>query len=778
MEELARTLTLFEGSDLLFMSYGREKDGEYLPHSEALRVTPELLTEAVKSTPLQPNDFGIMPFKWKAKSEEDITYMLLERKLSRWTEGELFSHGYILIDRVLVDVDFEELSEEDALKKAQELKKKGIGKVGYTGGGLLVVLELDDAVKVEDRETFRSIREKLLKGVRKVLGKFDESSFNLGKGVRLIGTRSRKRGTDTKWLIWEEGKKFDLCELVLGVKREVLSQAPVGLKNSLREKFGIELKGSVKKVTPEEVFKRAREFYGELDGQRNDFMLGLAGEMYSAGVDKEEVIELYYEHLSDLEKRERPHTRIKQTIEWVYKEGKTYSLKGDYPSDFLSLVKSLRGEEVSLSWRDFGKAVPPSLFVELLKLSGEEVYEDHRGIFHLPSGFLYSTMRATYVVEDEDGKKREEKGETKVGVILELPPCLERALREYSTVENGETEWYVTNLLYTAFMMPSSSWEVLYSDFPLKELTDNPYAEAVVLMTTCKGIGRGEIKTTKAKKKVEGSDALWGLVRCSNPLLKRHCTETCPYYRFRDSLPRVENKRVDVRTGDVVKAEVVIEGDRIEVDGKVLSSFKTFSSYLEKRGHFLSQIAREWLYVEAVKFSCAEYVDEEKERTLGEMKEVLEVYGSVFIETVKDGYLWIRGEKFIDLLREIGISAGRRNVGEIRKNLGFLVKRRAAGNYTLIPVSTFPEESVKTMFAHVGDRLAIQLFVENVPVETKESLTEEELADEDYVLGRKAYVVVNKERVRLYYMGQEKDVEDPYEVRMWVKQLQKSNPVL
>jgi len=277
--EIEKTLSLYSLSDLIFISYGERGN----PHSRGLRLEPSLhlLAEAIRRTP-QPNDFGIMPFNWRARSKEDILGILLDRKFSRWSISELFAYGYLILDRLLLDIDTGPISEEEALSLAEKLRKRGIGKVGYTGGGLLAVLELEFPVEVRDRKIFERMVRNLIPSVRKLVGRFDEGSLNAGKGVRLIGTYSEKRKVDTRWILWEEGKRFDPFLLIFGMEGRFLALAPQELKEKIREKFGVRVgTGNFRSVSVEELFEKAREFYGGLEGRRNDFLLKFAGELYS-----------------------------------------------------------------------------------------------------------------------------------------------------------------------------------------------------------------------------------------------------------------------------------------------------------------------------------------------------------------------------------------------------------------------------------------------------------------------------------------------------------------
>ena len=774
-EDLSKTLELFRGSDLIFLSYGEEKEGEYLPHSKGIRIKPDpdLLEETVRSTPLLPNDFGIMPFRWKAKEEEEITHMLLERKLSRWTEGELFAYGYLIIDRVLLDIDVGEIEKGAALKLAQKLKERGIGKVGWTGGGLLAVLELDGEIRVEDRETFGKIRKLLGESIKRIVSDFDPGFLNAGKGVRLIGTISRKREVQTGWILWEEGKRFDLCELIFGIKRETLSKAPVSLKEKIKEKFGIELKGGMERqATPEEVFARAQEFYGELDGMRNEFMLQLSGEMLSAGVDRETTESLYYEYLAHLEKRDRPHVRVKQTIEWVYKEGKTYRLEGDYPEDFTTLLRSFRGEEISLSWRSFAGQVPPQKFVELLRVSGEELYEDGSEVFHLPSGFLLADLRCRWAeeVEDEEGEIKEVRREGKLllPIFMNLPPCIEKALEEYKELQNGEAEWYLENLLTVSFLLPQRSYTVLTDRRDL-ELLDSPLAQALVLMTVRKGIDRSEVGVERIRRKVSRSnDGVWNLVRCMNPLLKSMCSENCECYRFRHALPEVLRRKVDKKTGEVREAVIRIEGEELKVEGRVLSNFRRFSDFLEKRGYLLPRISVQWLYQGIMKFSEGEFVDAREEDFRDQLSEMLAEFGEYYVDRFDGKNLWVSGKKFLELLREVGYSVKGSSIKRVRDEHGFRIKRTKESNFTLIPLEFVHEEDRDAVIRKVVMSVEDFFAAENVEVEVKEEITENDRKEEDYVLGRKAYVVLTEEGVLVSFLGREEVFQDPTGVKSWI----------
>jgi len=587
--EIEKTLSLYSLSDLIFISYGERGN----PHSRGLRLEPSLhlLAEAIRRTP-QPNDFGIMPFNWRARSKEDILGILLDRKFSRWSISELFAYGYLILDRLLLDIDTGPISEEEALSLAEKLRKRGIGKVGYTGGGLLAVLELEFPVEVRDRKIFERMVRNLIPSVRKLVGRFDEGSLNAGKGVRLIGTYSEKRKVDTRWILWEEGKRFDPFLLIFGMEGRFLALAPQELKEKIREKFGVRVgTGNFRSVSVEELFEKAREFYGGLEGRRNDFLLKFAGELYSAGVEIEKVIDLYYEYLSDLETKDRPHIRVKQTIEWVYKEGKKYRLsEEECPREFLLLVRAFRKEEASLSWREFCKRVPLSAFRHLLEVLGEGYRADEE-FFHPPSGFYYGKLKCRWIERDEERGEIKREDRRVLNIIMTLPPCIREALDEYERVEDGNTEWYAENLVQVSFLLPDESFE---TDEEVEELLDNPLSRAVCVMTSAKGISRGEVKIENAKRKVmRKHDGVWNLVRCMNPLLKQKCREDCACYRFRQSLPEVVKRVVNLKTGEVEEAVIRIEGEELRVSGSVLRNVRSFSGFLEKRGYFLPRISVE-----------------------------------------------------------------------------------------------------------------------------------------------------------------------------------------
>jgi len=779
-EELNKIISLFSESNLIFISYGEEENGEFRPHTKGLRIEPSVpkLEEVITQTPTLPNDFGIMPFNWKARSEEDLTRLLLERKLSRWSEEELFAYGYLLMDRVLVDIDYEGgITKERAIELAGTFRKKGIGKVAWTGGGLLAVIELDGKIEVRDRETWKKIKELLEEGIKKVIPEFDTQSLNAGKGVRLIGTFSRKRGVLTEWIIWEEGRKFDLCEMVFGVSREVLSKAPKELKDRIRERFGIELKGGeVKKATPEEVFEVVSKFYHYLDGKRNDFMLALSGEMLSCGVEKEKVEELYYEHLSHLEKNDKPRHRVMQTIDWVYKHGKAYGFKvkewkGILPKDFFAVLKAFRGEELSLSWKDFAELVSPERLLELLRLSGEEVFGDEREVFHLESGLLKARLMCVRekVEEGEEGKKEKvkKKEEGEVFVFLDLPPCMKKALLEYKEIKNGETEWYLENLLAVSFLLPKES----YQAFEEVEILESPFARAIVLMTIAKGIKRSEIGVERIGRKTLGKhDAVWNLVRCLNPLLKSFCEESCEVFKFRRSLPEVLERKVDKKSGDVVEAKIKVEGEEYKIDGKVLKNLKNFTSFLEKRGKILPRISVEWLYQGIMVSAKVEFVDTEREDFRDQLSEVLGEYADKYVDRFDGENVWIKGKKFMELLKLVGVGADKRNVKKLRDKYQFVAKHTKEGNYTLIPLSFLHEDDRDTIIHKLLKTVEDCLFVEGIRAEPKEEITEEDLRDEDFVLGRKAYISIAKGGILISFGGEKEVFQEPSGVRKWIRE--------
>lgn len=743
--DLLKTLSLFEGSDLIFISYGEEEGGEYRPHTRAVRVKPtkEYLEEAIENTPLLPNDFGIMPFKWKARSEEDIGHLLLERKLFRWTEGELFAHGEVVIDRVLLDID-------DPEADLEGLSKLGVGKVGWTGGGYLAVVELNQGIRVKDRELYRRIRDNLVKGLKGKGFRFDEGSLNLGKGVRLIGTFSRKRGVQTKWVLWEEGRAFDVYELIFGVKEQDLARAPEPLRRGLSERFGIEIRGGGRKATEEDLFLLAREFYGEIDGRRNEFMLLLSGELLAKGVPYERAVELYYEHLADLEKRDRPHRRIKQTIEWVYKEGKEYRFHGEWlEGKFGEAVRSFRGEEVSLGWKEFAELVGHERFEKLLRLAGEKVYEDSGEFFHINSGYIR-------------GKFKGKEGIKEVSLFLELFPCLKSALSDYERALGEEAQWYLNNLLEVSYFMP-----------PVSDVLENPYVKAVVLVSCGKGLRREEIVPERAKRRVGGADAgVLNLIRCLNPLLRERCDKGCRWAEFLGSLPEVKEREVDLRTGKVVRAFLKVEGKEFEVSGRVLENVKSLGSFLEKRGHLLPPLAVRWLYAGIMKGACR-YVEAKREEFKQRLGEILQEFGDQYVERFDGKNLWIGGRSFVDLLKEAGLSVKGVNIKEVRKLCGFGFVRERARNYTLIPLDFFGEEDKEGILERVLRSYGSYLEAEGVEVEIKKSVGEEDELDEDYVLGRKAYLLATEEGVEVRFCGRSEKVQDPARLRSFILSVKK-----
>jgi len=763
--ELAKTLSLFEGSDLIFVSYGEEKEGKYFPHSRAIRLVPDpaLLEKAVESTSPLPNDFGIMPFKWKARSEEDKTEILLRHKLERWTEGELFAYGYLIIDRLLLDIDTGEISRETAIKLAKKLRSRGIGKVAYTGGGLLAVLELDRAIRVTSRQTFAKLRSILIKKVKEMVQEVDTGSFSVGKGVRLVGTFSRKRGVNTEWILWEEGEKFDLCTLAFGIGRERLSRAPAELKRKLEESFGIELEGVEEKVSPEEIFAMAGKFYGELDGRRNEFMLQLAGEMLRAGVEKEKVVELYLEHLADLEKKDRPYWRIRQTVDYVYREGKRYLLTGDYPEDFLKLVRAFRGEKTEEDWQEWAKKTGSEKLFFLLDLLGELISSES-GSFH-PGSAVYRGDLTCICEEQEEKRKRT----LNCTVYMKLPPCVRGALEEYISTQNGDTTWILKNLLQISFLLPEDTFEIEVGE-RVVSLEDNPLVRTIKLLSRKKGISPGEIRESVVKKAILKESSGINLIRCVNPLLKKHCSERCPHYRFRSSLPHIVKRTKDLKTRRILYVRMRVDGKEIEVEGEFLNSLKQFSTFLEREGIILSPIVREWLYEDLLRNSEQEYVDEERERVFQELVELLLRNPHRWIRKVDGRNIWMTTSAFMEFLSGMGYRAGRRNVGRIRERFGFSATRTRSERFTLIPY-TFFGDLVQDIILSFLEVLRYILIPEGIEVQVEEEMDSHHTEDRLYLEGKKLYVCPCGEGFKVSFMGKEMVFRDLDGVRMWIEEV-------
>jgi len=775
VKDIEMTLSLFSSSDLIFLSYGEEVDGEYLPHSKALRIKPEIssVVDAINHTPLLPNDFGIMPFAWKGEDEK-VTRMLLERKLTRWSEGELFAYGHLVIDRLLIDLDYGELTKENAYGEVEKLKELGIGKVAYTGGGLLAVVELEEGIEVKERETFNRLRKLLVAGLKELLSGFplDEGSLNAGKGVRLIGTYSRKRELMTEWLLWEEGKKFDVFGLMLGIEGEVLSKAPSSLKEGIRENLGIEIPDRVEGVSVEKLFLLARDFYGDIDGQRNDFMLFLSSLCLEKGVEKERCEELYYEHLADLEKREKPYTRVKQTIDYVYREGKKFSLKVDVPESFRRAVSLCRGESVSLEWNEWVKEIEPTILREILSLAGVSFIEDGENLFFFVGEVFTGELFCEYLdrEEGEDGKERlvKKKGKVEISVYLNLTPCLRKSLLALMETTNGETEWLIRNLLQVSYLVPSDLYEIKAKE-DIVVLIDNPLVEAIKLIAHSKGLSKEEVRAQAVKKQINKEDTGFGLVRCMNPLLKRNCSDDCPYARFKNDLPHVVKRYVDVKTGKVQSALIRVDGEDIEVQGEVLENYRRFASYLEKRGIFLSSLVKEWLYQDVMKGGEVEYRDEEKEKFVAGINEFFSTFTEAFTYHIEDGYLWLTGSDFLEVLRFAGLSIQGKEVKKLKEKFGLKGIKTEKARYTLIPLSFFEEETLEIIKEELIQQAENQLLVAGVEGERKEEITQEDLEEEDYVLGRKAYIVPEEEGVRVSFMGEEKLFIKPADAGSWLR---------
>ena len=322
-----------------------------------------------------------------------------------------------------------------------------------------------------------------------------------------------------------------------------------------------------------------------------------------------------------------------------------------------------------------------------------------------------------------------------------------------------------------SFLLPEKSYTVLTDKKDL-ELLDSPLARALVLMTSAKGIDRSEIGVERIRRKVSrNNDGVWNLVRCMNPLLKSMCDENCECYRFRHALPEVLKRKVDKKTGEVKEALIRVEGEELRAHGKVLSNFKRFSDFLEKRGHFLPRISVQWLYEGIMAFSEGEFVDAEEEEFRDQLSEILAEFGEMYVDRFDGKNVWIKGRKFMELLKTAGVSADKRNVKKIREEYGFSVKRTRDGNFTLIPLDFIHEEDRDTVVFKALKSVEDFFVAEGIDVEVREEVTEDDRKDEDYVLGRKAYVALASEGVLVSFCGKEAVFPEPAELRGWIRKV-------
>jgi len=126
-----------------------------------------------------------------------------------------------------------------------------------------------------------------------------------------------------------------------------------------------------------------------------------------------------------------------------------------------------------------------------------------------------------------DLKEITKEGILRLPVFMKLPPCIRSAIEEYTKICNGDTEFYLENLVAVSFLIPESSF-VPVTDKNVK-LIDNPLAVAILILTSEK-LDEGEVSIERVRRKVtRKNDSVWNLVRCLNPLLKEKCSEKCSY---------------------------------------------------------------------------------------------------------------------------------------------------------------------------------------------------------------------------------------------------------
>jgi len=138
------------------------------------------------------------------------------------------------------------------------------------------------------------------------------------------------------------------------------------------------------------------------------------------------------------------------------------------------------------------------------------------------------------------------------------------------------------------------------------------------------------------------------------------------------------------------------------------------------------------------------------------------------VERADGRHLWVSGKKFIELLREMGIPSGAKDVRRLREEYGIPVKRTSEGRYTLIPYSLLSEEALNCILSSLLEKTAEFIRSEDVRVEIASCEREEFEKEEDVILGRKAYLCPSGDGFVVIFSGRKKSFTEPLSAREWI----------
>lgn len=164
--------------------------------------------------------------------------------------------------------------------------------------------------------------------------------------------------------------------------------------------------------------------------------------------------------------------------------------------------------------------------------------------------------------------------------------------------------------------------------------------------------------------------------------------------------------------GDVVR-NYLLEAERelrrkavegVRSEDEFLKRLKEYAPYLDRINRLIGKLPKKeqgkvakhtliMIFGEEI-FKSAEE-EREKEEALNLREKIIKTI--VNLENlkgimVKDGYVWVEGRKFLEVLRRAGVSLFGSEVKKVREGLGFEIKKTSYTRFTLIPIDLFPAD--------------------------------------------------------------------------------------
>ncbi len=158
-----------------------------------------------------------------------------------------------------------------------------------------------------------------------------------------------------------------------------------------------------------------------------------------------------------------------------------------------------------------------------------------------------------------------------------------------------------------------------------------------------------------------------------------------------------------------LRRRFIEELKRLRGEDELLLRFKTYSPYIDKVDRIIRRLPKKKQEIAAEELLKRIFGKDifGSEKSEEEKKEDLRrriVQAVMFLEDfrdfkLKDGYVWIPGYRFMEVLKKAGLSRDKRVVKKVRDALGLAKKRTVDFNYTLIPIDFFPADFLNRLEA-------------------------------------------------------------------------------